>query len=259
MASESKKISRRDFLNRSTRTAAGVFAASALASCAKPQITYAPGSRVHGASERINMAIIGVRGRGSGLAKNFAKIPNVRVKTLCDIDERLYAKLAKQVAANQGFTPETEYDLRRVFEDKEIDAIATATPNHWHAFEGRKMIEATRKYNRIVCVGFQNRSSRNVLQAMKFIHDGGLGEIYMVKGLCYKPRDGWKVVPNSPVPAGVHYDLWLGPADYQRFNENRFHYRWHWFWNTGNGDIGNQGVHQMDVARWGINKNEHPV
>ncbi|MHC4336503.1 MAG: Gfo/Idh/MocA family protein, partial [Planctomycetota bacterium] len=131
-----------------------------------------------------------------------------------------------QVAANQGFTPETEYDLRRVFEDKEIDAIATATPNHWHAlvtiwacqagkhvyvekpcshniFEGRKMIEATHKYNRIVCVGFQNRSSRNVLQAMKFIHDGGLGEIFMVKGLCYKPRDGWKVVPDSPVPAGV--------------------------------------------------------
>ena len=282
MASESKEISRREFLDRSTRTAASVFAASALASCAGPQIAYAPKSRVIGANERINMAVIGIRGRGGGLARNFAKIRNVRVKTLCDIDERLFAERVKQVAANQDFTPGTEYNLHRVFDDKDIDAIATATPNHWHAlvaiwacqagkhvyvekpcshniFEGRKIIEAAGRYNRIVCVGFQSRSSRNVLQAMKFIHDGGLGEIYMVKGLCYKTRDGWKVVPDGPVPAGVHYDLWLGPADYQPFNENRFHYRWHWFWNTGNGDIGNQGVHQMDVARWGINKNEHPV
>jgi len=282
MASKSKKISRREFLDRSTKTAAGVLAAGALASCAEPQVAYAPGSRVIGANDRINMAVIGIRGRGGNHIGEFAKIPNVRVKTLCDIDERLYADRVKQVADSQGYTPNTEYDLRRVFEDKDIDAISTATPNHWHAlvtiwacqagkhvfvekpcshniFEGRKMIEAARKYNRVVYVGFQGRSSKNVRQAMKFIHDGGLGDIYMAKGLCYKPRDGWKVVPDGPVPKGVHYDLWLGPADYQPFNENRFHYRWHWFWNTGNGDIGNQGVHQMDVARWGINKNEHPV
>jgi len=282
MASKSKKISRREFLDRSTRTAAGVLAAGALASCAGQKIVYAPKSRVIGANERINMAVIGIRGRGRGHIEEFAKIPNVRVKTLCDIDERLYAYRVKKAADIQGYTPGTEYDLRRVFDDKDIDAVSTATPNHWHAlvtiwacqagkhvyvekpcshniFEGRKMIEAAGRYNRIVYVGFQSRSSKNVRQAMKLLHDGVLGDIYMAKGLCYKPRNGWKVVPNSPVPPGVHYDLWLGPADYQPFNENHFHYKWHWFWNTGNGDIGNQGVHQMDVARWGINKNEHPV
>ncbi|MHC4658806.1 MAG: Gfo/Idh/MocA family protein [Planctomycetota bacterium] len=282
MSSKRKEISRREFLSRGTQTAAGVFAATTLASCTSPQPTPVAKGRVIGANERINMAVIGIRGRGGGLARSFAKIPNVRVQTLCDIDERLFAERVKQVAANQDFTPKTEYDLHRVFDDKDIDAIATATPNHWHAlvtiwalqagkhvyvekpcshniFEGRRMIEATRKYNRLVCVGFQSRSSRNVRQAMKFIHDGKLGDIYMAKGLCYKCRDGWKVVPDSPVPDGVHYGLWLGPAEYQPFNENRFHYRWHWFWNTGNGDIGNQGVHQMDVARWGINKDEHPV
>jgi predicted dehydrogenase len=274
MSSKRKEISRREFLSRGTQTAASVFAATTLASGTSLQAAPVARGRVIGANERINMAIIGIRGRGGGLARSFAKIPNVRVKTLCDIDERLFAERVKQVAANQDFTPKTEYDLHRVFDDKDIDAIATATPNHWHAlvtiwalqagkhvyvekpcshniFEGRRMIEATCKYNRLVCVGFQSRSSRNVRQAMKFIHDGKLGDIYMAKGLCYKCRDGWKVVPDSPVPDGVHYDLWLGPAEYQPFNENRFHYRWHWFWNTGNGDIGNQGVHQMDVARWG--------
>jgi len=282
MSSKRKEISRRQFLSSSTQVAAGVLAATTLASCTSLQPAPVPKGRAYGASERINMAIIGIRGRGNGLARGFAGIPNVHVKTLCDIDERLFPKRVKEIEKIQGLVPSTEYDLRRVLDDKDIDAIATATPNHWHALltiwalqagkhiyvekpcshnisEGRRMIEATRKYNRIVCVGFQSRSNTNVINAMKFLREGKLGDIYMTKGLCYKSRKSFGRVPDGPVPKGVHYDLWLGPAQYQPFNEKRFHYNWHWHWNTGNGDIGNQGVHEMDIARWGLNKNEHPV
>jgi predicted dehydrogenase len=282
MALESSGISRRKLLARGTKTAAGVVATTALASCTAPQPEVPATTRVIGANDRINIAVIGTRGRGKAHLREFAKIPNVRVKTVCDVDERLFPERVKMVADVQGHTPGTEYDLRRVLDDKDIDAVATATPNHWHAlvtiwacqaskhvyvekpasynvFEGRKMVEAASKYNRIVAVGFQSRSHPNVQQAMKFLHEGGLGDIYMAKGLCYKPRHSFGIAPNGPVPEGVHYDLWLGPAAYQPFNEKRFHYNWHWHWNTGNGDIGNQGVHEMDIARWGLGKNEHPV
>jgi predicted dehydrogenase len=302
MALESSGISRRKFLTRGTRAAAGVVAGTALASCTAPR-PKAP-TRVIGANERINMAVIGIRGRGNGVARGFAEIPNVRVKTLCDIDENLFSQRAKKIEEIQSVAPSTEYDLRRVLEDKDIDAIATATPNHWHAlitiwgcqagkhvyvekpcshniWEGRKMIEATKKYDRIVSVGFQNRSIGNVRAAMKFISEGKLGDIYMVKGLCYKPRGNIGRYPDGPVPEGedfsltvggrkmphwgrdylkkVHYGLFLGPAPRRRFNRNRFQYNWHWHWDYGNGDIGNQGVHQMDIARWGLGKDEHPL
>jgi len=303
MSRKSPAMSRRQFLARTGQTAAGLFAAGALSSCTGNQTGPAVAGRVIGANERINMAIIGVGGRGGSLARGFAGIPNVRVKTLCDIDENLLAGRVKQVESAQGSAPGTEYDLRRVFEDKEIDAVATATPNHWHAlvtvwgcqagkhvyvekpcshniWEGRRMVEAARRHNCIVQVGFQSRSSTNVRQAMKFIHEGGLGEIYMAKGLCYKPRESIGRCPDGHEPGRdyeyyvhgkrgkmydgryfdkVHYDLFLGPAPERAFNYNRFHYNWHWHWDYGNGDIGNQGVHQMDLARWGLGKNEHPV
>ena len=303
MSSKRKEISRRQFLTRSTQTAAGVVAATTLASRAGPRTVPVARGRVIGANERINMAVIGIRGRGRGLTSGFAKIPGVHVKTLCDIDEHLFADRVKEIEQIQGSPPSTEYDLRRVFEDKDIDAVATATPNHWHAlltiwacqagkhvyvekpcshniWEGRKMVEAARRYNCIVEVGFQSRSSKNVRQAMKFLHEGKLGEIYMVKGLCYKPRNNIGRYPDGPMAEGeqysltvgggkmpgytrdylskVHYDLFLGPAPKHPFNRNRFHYNWHWHWDYGSGDIGNQGVHQMDLARWGLNKNEHP-
>ena len=126
-------------------------------------------------------------------------------------------------------------------------------------WEGRKMVEAARKHNKLLQVGFQNRSIGNVQKAMKFLHDGGIGDVYMAKGLCYKPRDSFGRAPDSAVPEGVHYDIWIGRAEFYPYNEKKFHYNWHWFWNTGNGDIGNQGPHQFDIARWGMNKNEHPV
>ncbi len=190
--------------------------------------------------------------------------------------------MSKTVEQKAGNTPKTEWDMRKVFDDKQIDAVSFATPNHWHAlgtiwalqagkhvyvekpashniFEGRKMVEAARKYNRRVQVGFQNRSIANVIAAMKFLHEGGIGDVYMARGLCIKPRAPFGIASDSTPPATLHYDQWIGPAAYQPYNEKKTHYNWHWFWNTGNGDTGNQGPHQFDVARWGLNKNEHPV
>ncbi|MFC1509206.1 Gfo/Idh/MocA family protein [Candidatus Omnitrophota bacterium] len=174
-----------------------------------------------------------------------------------------------------------EPDYRRVLEDKDIDAVTIATPEHWHAlqsiwacqagkdvyvekpvshniWEGRKTVEAARKYKRIVASGTQQRSFPHVRKAIRLLHEGIIGDVYMAKGLCYKPRESIGRKPDSTVPDGVHYDLWLGPAPLRPFNENRFHYTWHWFWDYGCADIGNQGVHEMDTARWGLNKTTLP-
>jgi len=121
------------------------------------------------------------------------------------------------------------------------------------------MVEAARKYDVRVQVGFQARSYQNIINAIKFLHEGGIGEVYMARGLCYKPRDSFGIAKDSIPPATLHYDQWLGPAQWREYNEKRGHYNWHWHWNTGNGDSGNQGVHEFDIARWGLNKNEHPV
>lgn len=300
MSSKRKGISRREFLARSAQTTAGLVAAGSLASLAAPTAA----RHVIGANERINLAVLGIRSRGMAMARHFSRIPNVRIKTLVDVDENLFSKRVRQLEEIQGFPPSTEYDLRRTFDDKDIDAVVIATTDHWHAlatiwacqagkhvyvekpcshniWEGRKMVEAARRYDRIVAAGFHSRSIRNIRQAMKFLHDGGIGQIYMARGLCFKPRDSIGKYPDGPVPDGedfyitvngtkmphyntdylkkVHYDLWLGCAPKRPFNRNRFHYNWHWYWDYGCGDIGNQGPHQLDIARWGMNKNEHPV
>lgn len=302
MSSKRKKVSRREFLVRTVKTAAGVVAASTLASCATAPAAFKPNSRIIGANDRINIGVIGIRSQGKFHLTSYAKLPNVFVKTMCDVDENLFAKRARKVNSIQGLVPRTEYDMRRVFDDKDIDAVSIATPNHWHALaaiwacqagkhvyvekpcshnvrEGRKIIEAAERYKCFVQVGFQSRSHSNIQDAIKFIHDGGLGEVYMAKGLCHKPRpsigrcpDGvgadcdyyvWgkkQVNYDSNYMNLVHYDdLWIGPAPARPFNYNRFHYNWHWHWDYGNGDNGNQGPHEYDIARWGLNKNEHPV
>jgi len=300
MSSGANRISRRKFLARGVRTTAGVFAAGALAPLAAPGAA----GRVIGANERINVAVIGIRSRGRQLARGFARLAGVRVKTLCDVDENLFDSRVKRIEQISGFAPSVEYDLRRLYDDKDIDAVVIATADHWHALatiwacqagkhvfvekpcshnirEGRKMVEAAGKYNRIVAAGFHNRSSRNVRAAMEFLHKGGIGDVYMARGLCFKPRSDIGAYPDGPVPEGedfhitigggkmprysseyltkVHYDLWLGPAPKRAFNRNRFHYNWHWFWDYGCGDIGNQGPHQLDIARWGMNETGHPV
>ncbi|HOO99571.1 MAG TPA: Gfo/Idh/MocA family oxidoreductase [Bacteroidales bacterium] len=239
---------------------------------------------VIGANERITLAVIGIRGQGGGHIRTWSRMKdsaNVRLKTICDVDEQYFAPKSKEIESSTGEKPVTEWDMRKVFEDKEIDAVSFGTPNHWHAlgtiwacqagkhvyvekpasygiWEGRKMVEAARKYNVRVQVGLQNRSIPQVMQAIKFMHDGGIGKVYLARGLCYKPRDSFGIAPDGTPPESLHYDMWLGPAPYRPYNEKRVHYNWHWFWATGGGDTANQGPHQFDIARWGLNKNEHP-
>ncbi|MEN8227401.1 MAG: Gfo/Idh/MocA family oxidoreductase [Bacteroidota bacterium] len=241
--------------------------------------------RILGANDRVNVAVIGLRGRGKSLMNAFSEMydKGVFIKTVCDVDTQFHDASVQMVADNQkGNKPNAVQDMRKVFEDPEIDAVGMATPNHWHAlgsiwacqagkhvyvekpsshniWEGRKMVEAARKYNRVVQVGFQNRSTSNVMQAMNFLHDGGIGDVFMARGTCFKPRDSFGITPDSEAPSTLDYDMWLGPASYRAYNEKRGHYNWHWHWNTGNGDTGNQGPHQFDIARWGLNKKMHPV
>jgi len=228
------------------------------------------GLSVLGASRRINVGVVGVRGRGRDHIAEFVKLPNARVAAVCDIDnaqiERAIAFTKKQ---QQGAPPRSYRDLRKLLDDKDIDAISIATCNHWHAlatiwacqagkdvfvekpashniFEGRKMVEAARKYKRIVQTGMQSRSTEHKKQAIQLLRDGAIGKVYMAKGLCYKRRKSIGKQPDGPVPAGVDYDLWLGPAPCGRLIQTAS-LQLAWFWDTGNGDIGNQGVHEMDV------------
>ncbi|MEO5600393.1 MAG: Gfo/Idh/MocA family oxidoreductase [Cyclobacteriaceae bacterium] len=269
---------RREFIKKSIMGTAGI-AIGGMGLSAK---SYAS---IIGSNERINIAVIGIRGQGKTHIDRWCNLKtsrNIVLKTLCDTDEENFAPQAQTVLDKTGTKVVTQWDMRKVFDDKEIDAVSFAVPNHWHAlgtiwacqagkhvyvekpashniFEGRKMIEAARKYDRRVQVGFQNRSIENVIAAMKFLHEGGIGEVYMARGLCIKPRDSFGIAKDSTPPASLHYDMWLGPAPAREYNEKKGHYNWHWFWDTGNGDTGNQGPHQFDVARWGLNKNEHPV
>jgi predicted dehydrogenase len=269
---------RREFIKQSVLGTAGI-AIGGVAFSAKSYRS------IQGANNRINMAVIGIRGQGGGHINNWARLKesrNVHIKSLCDADEQFFADRVKEVVDKTGETPATFWDMRKVFDDKEIDAVSFATPNHWHAlgtiwacqagkhvyvekpcchnvFEGRKMVEASRKYNVHVQTGFQNRSIAGVMEAIEFLHDGGIGEVFMAKGLCFKPRDSFGIAPDGTPPASLHYDMWLGPAAWQPYNEKKTHYNWHWHWNTGGGDTANQGPHQFDIARWGLNKNEHPA
>ncbi len=269
---------RRSFIKKTAVGAAGIaFGATSLSAKSYQNIL--------GANDRVVLASIGLRGRGGGLMQSFAKMYNdgVQIKTICDVDTQFFGERIKQAAENQdGREPGTVVDLRKVYEDPDIDAVIIASPNHWHAlstiwacqagkhvyvekpsshnvWEGRKMVEAARKYDRIVQVGFQNRSISNVMQAMQFLHDGGIGDVFMARGMCFKPRDSFGISKNSNPPSTLNYDLWLGPAAWRPYNEKKGHYNWHWHWDTGNGDTGNQGPHQFDIARWGLNKLEHPV
>jgi len=128
-----------------------------------------------------------------------------------------------------------------------------------NVFDGQKMIEASRKYNVRVQVRFQNRSGKNLNEAMKFLHEGGIGDVYMARGFCLKPRDSFGIAKDSEPHATLHYDTWLGLAPYRPYNEKRVHYNYHWFWDTGNGDKGAQRPHQLDVCHWDLGKDEHPV
>jgi predicted dehydrogenase len=254
-----EQLHRRRFL---AQTAAGLAAPAILSRAAV------------NANDTVRVAVVGMNGQGKSHIREYTGMEKVELAALCDVDESVLGARMKELEP-RGIKPKTYTDVRRLLEDKSIDAISIATPNHWHSligiwgcqagkdvyvekpcsqslWEGRQLVKAARKYNRVVQHGANSRSALATQEGMKMLHDGFLGEIYMSRGLCYKWRDTIGRAKEEPVPPGVHYDLWTGPAPLKPFTRNRFHYNWHWQWDYGNGDLGNQGIHEMDLARWGL-------
>jgi predicted dehydrogenase len=250
-------MNRRVFLMGSAAAASAAFNAGALA----------------GPNDRLRVACVGIRGRGRAHINALSKLPDVELAALCDIDESVLEQRSADVEKAGKKRPAGYTDFRNLLEDKTIDAVTIATPNHVHSlqtiwacqagkdvyvekpcshnmFESKQIVAAARKYSRIVQHGSQHRSDPSMQEAVAKIKEGLIGDVYMGRGLCYKWRDTIGRAKEEPVPAGVHYDLWTGPAPQRPFTRNRFHYNWHWFWDYGNGDIGNQGIHQLDIARW---------
>lgn len=261
-----RNLSRRRFLQQSAWLAAGT--------------TFAIGGtkstgRILGANDRVRIAVAGIHGRGKSHVGSYNKNSEAQIVYLVDPDTRTFGSQQQAVKDATGVTAQCVQDIRRALDDKNVDAVSIATPNHWHALmtvwacnagkdvyvekpcshnihEGRVAVEAARKNKRIVQHGTQNRSSAALANVMQVIKSGQLGKLLVSRGLCYKKRDSIGFKERKAPPAEVDFNLWLGPAAKQAYHENLVHYNWHWFWETGNGDIGNQGVHQMDIARWAI-------
>jgi predicted dehydrogenase len=240
-------------------------------------------SRAQGANGDIRVAVVGFRGQGGSHIDNILKLGSkgVRLVALCDVDESVLKGKGASLEKDKNLKVETFTDVRKLLEWGQIDAISTATPNHWHAlasiwamqagkdvyvekpvshnvWEGRQMVKWARKLGRIVQTGTQSRSSREgILGGIEWMRAGNLGKIKVARGFCYKPRKSIGKVngPQTP-PASVDYDLWCGPAPKDPLTRGSLHYDWHWVWPTGNGDLGNQGIHQMDIARWALGVNE---
>ncbi len=231
-------------------------------------------------NDTIRVACVGIRGQGRVHMRHYLGYPGVEIAALCDIDESVLNERLAEVEKAGKKRPAAYTDFRKLLEDKSIDAVSIATPNHHHTlqtiwacqagkdvyvekpcahnmFEARQIVAAAQKYGRLVQHGSNCRSGV-AREAVRQIREGLIGDVYMARGLCFKFRNTIGRTPPEPVPAGVHYDLWLGPAPQHEFTRNRFHYNWHWFWDYGNGDLGNQGIHQLDVARWALGA-KYPV
>ncbi|HTU25273.1 MAG TPA: Gfo/Idh/MocA family oxidoreductase [Pirellulales bacterium] len=268
-------FSRREFFERSLLTAAAAAAANISATSICTAAEAAPSAA--GPSDRLGLVIVGAGGRGThSHMPVFAGLKQTEVLWVVDPDEARGQKACQQAAPGQkGRVPKFARDMREAFADPAVDIVSIATPNHWHSLaaiwamqagkdvyvekpishnvvEGRRCIEAARKYNRICSAGTQSRSMPGMRDAIDFLHTGGLGEVKLARGLCYKPRPSIGPRGTYEVPSSVDYSLWLGPAPEVPLTRPQFHYDWHWQWAYGNGDIGNQGVHQVDIGRWGL-------
>lgn len=259
------------------------FVKTAAAAGAAFSVAPAIGRAGTSANDKIGTCVVGVRGRGGSHLSAWLGDDRTEVRAIVEVDEDVAYKRAAEVEKKQGLRPTVYTDMRKAFEDNAFDVVSTATPNHWHALtaiwamqagkdvyvekpvchniaEGSAMIAAARKYNRMCQVGTQARSGEAVHQVTEFIASGGIGDCNFARGLCYKRRAAIGALGDYPIPEKVNFDLWSGPATFTdpRLTRSRFHYDWHWQRHYGNGDLGNQGPHQTDVARWGLGLDTHP-
>ena len=267
------KITRRTFLKRSAALVGGALVSGT--SCFPTPAIGVSSRKIIGANDRINIGVAGIRGRGKSHMKAFGNMKNVVVSHLIDPDSRLFQSRTKELTEKGYPAPKCVQDIREALEDKDLDAVSIATCNHWHSligvwacqagkdvyvekpcshnvFEGRKLVEAARKYNRIVQHGSQRRADKDWASAAALARSGQLGKLLVSYGWASKSRSSIGFEKPENPPQGLDFNLWLGPAPMQPFHKNLVHYNWHWFWDFGNADTGNQGVHQMDVARWGL-------
>jgi predicted dehydrogenase len=236
-----------------------------------------------GANDRINVGQVGIGGRGTDHINYYSSLDSdCRIVAVCDVNQAARERAVALVNKLKGTTPKEFDDMRKIFESKDVDAVSITTPNHWHAlatiwacqagkdvyvekpachnlYEGRQMIAAARKYNRMVQVGSQSRSIQHKVKAIDLLRKGEIGQVYHARGLCYRRRFSIGHSPDEAVPVGLDWDRFLGPAQMRPYSKNRFAYNWHWFWDTGNGDIGNQGVHEMDICLWGLGRGGWPA
>jgi predicted dehydrogenase len=227
----------------------------------------------NGPNEKILLAVMGVRGRGKDLLRGFSAFPDAEIAYVCEPDANVVPAALKELAKHQTRVPKVEKDVRRVLEDKAVTALAVAAPDHWHALatlwacqagkhvycekpashnllEGRRMVEAARRHECVVQIGTQRRSGPHYASAVEFVRSGKLGKVPFARAWIAGNRKPIGHKADGPVPEGVDYNLWLGPAPERPFNPNRFHYNWHWNWDYGTGELGNNGIHMLDLARW---------
>jgi predicted dehydrogenase len=236
-----------------------------------------------GANDRINVGIAGLGGRGRDHVNYYGALDSdCRIAAVCDVNQSARERAIAQVRKLKSYDPKEYGDMRAMFDSKEVDAVSLPLPNHWHAlaaiwacqagkdvyvekpashnlFEAQQMVKAARKYNRMVQVGSQSRSITHKIRAMQLLRDGAIGQVYHARGLCFRRRFSIGHTPDEKVPAGLDWDRFLGPAQWKPYSINKFAYNWHWFWDTGSGDIGNQGVHEMDICLWGLGRGGWPA
>lgn len=271
------KRTRRKFLEDSM-----LVAAAAVATSSAVPLLAADEPQSKSPNEKLGVAVVGVKGRGGSHIGAWAGRKDTEILYVCDVDRDIGEQRAKEVAKRQnGREPIFVEDLRKLLEDKRVDFVSIATPNHWHSLgaiwsmqagkdvyvekpvshnvsEGRRCVEAARKYNRICQTGTQSRSNPGMIEAIEYVHSGKIGDLKVARGLCYKRRGSIGPQGEYPIPANINYDLWTGPAQMLPLTRKSLHYDWHWIWAYGCGDLGNQGIHQMDLARWGLQQQKLP-
>jgi predicted dehydrogenase len=269
--------SRREFLENSMFATAAAMAAAGVGNAGN--LFAEEEKQSTSPNERLSVCVMGVNGRGGSHIGGFSNRKDVQITHICDVDSSVAARQCDAIEKKSGHRPEMVTDIRKLLENKAVDIVSIATPNHWHALaaiwalqagkdvyvekpvshnvsEGRRIVEAARKYKQICQTGTQSRSNPGMQKGIEFVQSGKIGEVKLARGLCYKPRGSIGPKGNYEVPGNVNYDLWCGPAPMAPVTRKRFHYDWHWIWDYGNGDLGNQGIHQMDIGRWGLGVNQ---